>query len=132
MFNSCGWLIHLNKKHAYYYQVQTQIFICEVAYCNFCVCTFLESSPSMHMKGFTLILNFGMSVSAKQNISLRSAFYQNLLESGTQDQSKMPLQEPAHLQLVPQLQSAKLQNPQNIFTATVDSQNPQMAPPRQK
>ena len=42
--------IHLDKKHAYYYQVQTQIFVCEVPYCDFCVCTFPESSPSMHIE----------------------------------------------------------------------------------
>ena len=124
--------IHLDKKHAYYYQVQTQIFVAKYHTAIFVSAHFLKVVLACILKGFTLILNFGMSVSAKQNISLRSAFYQNLLESGTQDQSKMPLQEPAHLQLVPQLQSAKLQNPQNIFTATVDSQNPQMAPPRQK
>lgn len=31
--------IHLDKRHAYYYQVQAQIFICGVEYCNFVVWT---------------------------------------------------------------------------------------------
>lgn len=30
----------LNHDHAYYYQVQTQVFVCDVQYCDFCVCTF--------------------------------------------------------------------------------------------
>ena len=34
--------IHLDQSHAYYYQVQTQIFICEVEYCDFVVCHFPE------------------------------------------------------------------------------------------
>jgi len=31
--------IHLDKSHAYYYQVQAQIFICGVEYCDFVVWT---------------------------------------------------------------------------------------------
>ena len=30
----------LDRNHAYYYQVQTQMFVCNVTYCDFCVCTF--------------------------------------------------------------------------------------------
>ena len=36
-------LLYLDHKHAYYYQVQTQMFVCNVDYCDFCVCTFPES-----------------------------------------------------------------------------------------
>ena len=32
----------LDKKHAYYYQAQTQLFVCDVEYADFCVCTFLK------------------------------------------------------------------------------------------
>jgi len=34
--------LHLNHRHAYYYQVQTQLFVSDidVEYCDFCVCTF--------------------------------------------------------------------------------------------
>ncbi|SMN01988.1 hypothetical protein SPONN_289 [uncultured Candidatus Thioglobus sp.] len=42
--------VHLDKGHAYYYQVQTQIFICKVKYCDFCICTFPGSGPSMHIE----------------------------------------------------------------------------------
>ena len=47
--NNCLQLDHL---HAYYYQVQTQIFVCEVDYCDFVVCTFPEdqSKPDIHIE----------------------------------------------------------------------------------
>ena len=32
--------LRLDRNHAYYYQVQTQMFVCDVTYCEFCVCTF--------------------------------------------------------------------------------------------
>ena len=32
--------LHLDHGHSYYYQVQTQLFVCSVDYCDFCVCTF--------------------------------------------------------------------------------------------
>ena len=34
----------LNRNHGYYYQVQTQMFVCNVNYCDFCVCTFPADS----------------------------------------------------------------------------------------
>lgn len=36
--NSNGSL-HLDLNHAYYYQVQAQLFVTDVEYCDFCVCT---------------------------------------------------------------------------------------------
>ena len=43
---------YLDRAHAYYYQVQTQIFICDVAYCDFVVCTFPEgrNEPDIHIE----------------------------------------------------------------------------------
>ena len=38
--------VHLNKNHAYCYQVQ--IFICEVKYCNFCVCMYFPQNWTQH------------------------------------------------------------------------------------
>ena len=38
--------ISLDHDHAYYYQVQTQIFVCDVDYCDFCVCTFSGNEES--------------------------------------------------------------------------------------
>ena len=32
--------LHLDNTHAYYYQVQCQLYVCDVAYGDFCVCTF--------------------------------------------------------------------------------------------
>ena len=36
--------VTLVKSHAYYYQVQMQIFVCNVEYCDFVLCTFPTSS----------------------------------------------------------------------------------------
>ena len=30
-------ILHLDCSHQYYYQVQTQIFVCDVAYCDLCM-----------------------------------------------------------------------------------------------
>ena len=38
--------ISLDHCHAYYYQVQTQIFVCDIEYCNFCVCIFSGDEES--------------------------------------------------------------------------------------
>ena len=42
----------LDQGHAYYYQVQTQLFVCNVNYCDFCVCTFPseKADPSSHIE----------------------------------------------------------------------------------
>ena len=34
--------LHLDHHHAYYYQVQTQLFVCNVEYADFCVCAFMR------------------------------------------------------------------------------------------
>ena len=48
--NSDGSL-SLDHSHAYYYQVQTQMFVCEVDYCDFVVCTFpADSKPVLHIE----------------------------------------------------------------------------------
>ena len=36
--------LRLDHNHAYYYQVQTQMFVCDFNYCDFCVCTFPSGS----------------------------------------------------------------------------------------
>ena len=48
-----GGNISLNRDHAYYYQVLTQILVCDVEYGDFCICTFpngLQSPPSFHIE----------------------------------------------------------------------------------
>ena len=36
----------------YYYQIQTQLFVCDVEHCDFCVCTFADSGgeSAMHIE----------------------------------------------------------------------------------
>lgn len=46
--NSAG-LLHLDPGHAYYYQVQTQLFVRDVEYCDFCVCTFNGDESGIHI-----------------------------------------------------------------------------------
>ena len=31
--------LHLDHSHAYYYQIQAQLFVCDVQHCDFCVFT---------------------------------------------------------------------------------------------
>ena len=38
--------LRLDNSHAYYYQIQSQLFVCDVEYCEFCVCTFVEDDES--------------------------------------------------------------------------------------
>ena len=35
--------LHLDHAHSYYYQVQTQMFVCSLLYCDFTVCTFHDT-----------------------------------------------------------------------------------------
>ena len=39
--------LHLDPGHAYYYQVQTQMLVCGVECCDFCVCTFPKEEGSL-------------------------------------------------------------------------------------
>jgi len=43
--------LHLDPDHAYYYQIQTQLFVyvCDVSYCDFCVTTFADSGAESAM-----------------------------------------------------------------------------------
>ena len=54
----------LDEKHAYYYQIQTQLFVCDVEYADFCVCIFLKDKNNeyddegIHFEWITKYLNF--------------------------------------------------------------------------
>ena len=54
----------LDQKHAYYYQIQTQLFVCDVEYADFCVSTFLKDENNeyddggIHIEWITKNLNF--------------------------------------------------------------------------
>ena len=39
--------LHLDPGYSYYYQVQTQMFVCGVEYCDFCLCTFPKEEGSL-------------------------------------------------------------------------------------
>jgi len=59
--------ISLNCNHAYYYQVQTQIFVCDIEYC------ISVSAPSLGMRS----LHFVLKESQKMMHSERMNLYQN-------------------------------------------------------
>ena len=44
--------LQLDNDHMYYYQIQTQLFVCDVKYCDFCVCTFADTAgeSAMHIE----------------------------------------------------------------------------------
>jgi len=42
--------IELSKRHQYYYQVQTQLYVCDAVYCDFVVGTFDRDTPSIFVK----------------------------------------------------------------------------------
>ena len=41
-------ILTLDTSHSYFYQVQTQLFVCDVVYSDFCICTFV--STHLHLK----------------------------------------------------------------------------------
>ena len=47
-----GSRLYLDHSHAYFYQVQTQLFVCDVEYCDFCVCTFAsdQDESTLHIE----------------------------------------------------------------------------------
>lgn len=49
--------------HAYYYQVQTQLFVCNVDYCDICVCTFSTraETASLHVERISSDFDFWSS-----------------------------------------------------------------------
>ena len=42
--------LHLDRSHTYYYQVQAQLFVCNVQYCDFCVFTCREGETSIYVE----------------------------------------------------------------------------------
>ena len=42
--------LHLDRSHAYYYQVQPQLFVCNVQYCDFCVFTCPERETNIYVE----------------------------------------------------------------------------------
>ena len=53
----------IDKKHAYYYQVQTQMFVYDVEYADSCVCsTFLQKMETMTMMKEVYSLNIFLKI----------------------------------------------------------------------
>jgi len=67
----------LDETHTYYHQIQTQLFVCEVDYTDFYVCTFATDSQDKYsdcgvpIERIDKNPSFGISVLTKQAISLR-------------------------------------------------------------
>jgi len=76
--------LQLDRSHAYYYQVHTQIFICNVEYCDFCVCTFPETGPSLYTERIYPDSDFWHTCIDKATLSSGFVFYLKFLGSGTQ------------------------------------------------
>ena len=72
--------LHLDHSHAYYYQVQTQIFMCKAEYCDFCVCTFPQGSqPSLHIERVPPDPNFWCSCVDSSRCFFRDCLLPELL-----------------------------------------------------
>lgn len=56
--------IHLDGTHSYYYQAQTQMFVCNVGYSDFCVCTFASDpdKENIHVERIYKNNDFGRNV----------------------------------------------------------------------
>ena len=77
--------LHLDHTHAYYHQVQTQLFVGNVDYCDFCVCTFSQDDQhDLYIER----KNSGTAVSKELIILSEHAFSQNYLQNGTPVQIK--------------------------------------------
>ena len=77
--------IYLDRSHAYYYQVQTQLFACNVDYADFCVCTFekdLQSTYSdngIHIERIERNLNFWTNCIDKAHHFFRTSLLPELM-----------------------------------------------------
>ena len=70
--------IHLDTSHAYYYQVQTQMFVCDVEYCDFVVCTF-SAEDNMHIERLSKNFTFWSDRLSKAEIFIRTCILPELL-----------------------------------------------------
>ena len=79
--------IYLDHSHAYYFQVQTQLFLTDLEYCDFCVSNRTRWMIYI-LSALVQTHNFGPTVSVKLIISLLHVFFQSCLESGTLAQTE--------------------------------------------
>ena len=73
--------LYLDHSHPYFYQVQTQIFVCNVLYCDFCVCTFAngEDEQSIHIERIYRNAEFWNDCVSKANCFFRTCILPELL-----------------------------------------------------
>ena len=70
--------VHLDKRHAYYYQVQTQLFVCDVTYCDFVVCTFSDQDD-LYVERLSKNLTFWSECVPKAELFFRFCLLPELL-----------------------------------------------------
>ena len=70
----------LKVGHPYYCQVQTQLFVCDVDYCDFCVCTFAsDQTGDLHVQRIAPDMQFWESCLAKASSFFSSSILPELL-----------------------------------------------------
>ena len=77
--------LHLDHNHAYYYQIQTQMFVCNVNYCDFCVRTFPLEESSPHIEHIFRNDDFWRECLTKAEIFFTTCLLPELLETGIPD-----------------------------------------------
>ena len=76
--------LRLDRVHSYYYQVQTQIIVCGVEYCEFALCTFPENNElEIFCERIQADQNFWTQCLTKSTDSFKFVSYQNCLYVGT-------------------------------------------------
>jgi len=82
--NTCLFLDHA---HVYYYQVQTQMFVCEADYCDFVVCTFPgdQNEPNIHIENIFPDEQFWSECIEKVSFFLSFALCLNFWGGGIHD-----------------------------------------------
>ena len=70
--------VHLDEHHAYYYQVQTQLSVCDVTYCDFVVCTFSDPDD-LYVERLSKNSTFWSECVAKADLFFRFCLLPELL-----------------------------------------------------
>ena len=71
--------LRLGHNHAYYFQVQTQLFVSDVEYCDFCVCTFSGNDSGLHNELITKDVQFWSDCVAKAELFFKTCVLPELL-----------------------------------------------------
>ena len=76
--------LHLDPNHAYYYQIQMQLFVCDVDYCDFCVATFADSGnrSGLHVEQIYKNSTLWSQCVKQSSVFLVNVFFPSLWEAG--------------------------------------------------